>query len=441
MLIELAVANYRSIKGEQRLSLVAGRDKNLREANTFQPEPGGGGAKKNPRLLRSAGLYGPNASGKTNLIRALATMRRMVSGSGAGTDRLPVEPFLLDAATRAQPTLFEVMVRVAGVRYQYGFSATAKRIHDEWLFAFPKGRAQRRFEREFFPGEDREEFTFGEKLTGDKAIWRRATRPDALFLSTAVGLNSRQLQPLFDWFKDGLGVVGVDGGPPARSLEWCQDDHNGDNKQRILKFLQAADFAIADLQVEEVEEAPGFPPDLPPGDLPPLPRQFFHQLAFQIKGIQGRKLFVVHRANDGIPVRLSLALESDGTQKMFHLAAPWLDALDHGRVLFVDGLHDNLHPLLAQFLVRLFHSEETNPKGAQLIFTTHETSILSDEYLRRDQIWFLERDENQASRLYSLEDFKLREGVKNPERAYRNGRYGALPFPRDFFDTSGVRYG
>jgi AAA15 family ATPase/GTPase len=127
-------------------------------------------------------------------------------------------------------------------------------------------------------------------------------------------------------------------------------------------------------------------------------------------------------------VDLDLRDESDGTQKMFAFAAPWLETLERGRVLVVDELHDNLHPALVQFLVTLFHSPATNPRGAQLVFTTHETSILNQDILRRDQIWFCERDERQATRLYPLTDFSPRKGLENLERAYLSGRYGALPY-------------
>nr|VFJ58461.1 MAG: hypothetical protein BECKFW1821A_GA0114235_108212 [Candidatus Kentron sp. FW] len=432
MLIELAVANFRSIKDEQRLTLVAGREKIHRDANTFEPEQAGS-AKKRLRLLRSVALYGPNASGKTNLIKALATIQHMVLTSQQQTGPLPMEPFLFDPETRAQPTLLEAIIMVEGVRYQYGFSATRERVHDEWLFAFPKGRAQRWFEREFFPDEGREEFSFGDNLAGDKEVWRRATRPNALFLSTAVQLNSQQLLPLFNWFKDTLRITGIGGFPPGLSMEWCGNDENPDKKQRILKFLQAADFAIADVELKEVD----FDLKQLPDNLPPSIRQM---LLDQFKEGQGKgfMLFIIHQDSDGHKVGFGIGDESDGTQKMFNLAAPWLDVLDQGRVLFVDELHDNLHPLLVQFLVRLFHSPETNPKGAQLVFTTHETSILDDEYLRRDQIWFCERDDKeQSTRLYPLTRFKPPKGIANLEQDYLVGGYGAVPF----VDDSGMVFG
>nr|VFK15535.1 MAG: hypothetical protein BECKLFY1418C_GA0070996_10163 [Candidatus Kentron sp. LFY] len=418
MLIELAVANFRSIRDEQRLVLVAGREKIHWDTNVFEPEQSGG-TKKRLRLLRSAALYGPNASGKTNLIRALVTMRRVVLQSQQRIGQLPMEPFrfeYLGHHTR-QPTLLEVIIMVEGVRYQYGFSATDKRIHDEWLFAYPKGRAQRWFEREFHADGERDEFSFGGRLTGSKEVWRQATRPDALFLSTAVQLYSRQLRPIFDWFKDTLRIIGIKGWHPDLSIEWCQN--NQDKKQRILKFLQTADFGITDITVQEVLNYSGDPEN--------NPSEWLHKMMDPHRK-RDYSVRIAHEDSDGDEVYLESRDESDGTQKMFNLAAPWLDALDQGRVLVVDELHDNLHPLLVQFLIRLFHSKETNLKGAQLIFTSHETAILSDEYLRRDQIWFCERDKEQSTRIYSLARFKPPKGAENWTQDYLVGCYGALPF-------------
>ena len=408
MLIELAVANFRSIRDEQRLSLVAGPGKELAETNTLVAPTSEG--TKPLTLLRSAAIYGANAAGKSNLVKALATMRTIVLTSHQELKQLPVTPFRFDPESAGLPTLFEVVLLKDGVRYQYGFTATAERIHSEWLFAYPKGRSQKWFERSYSPDQNADEITFGDKLTGDKEVWRRATRTNALFLSTAIQLNSAQLQPLAHWFEEKLQVIGIYDWAPWASLDRCE----GDSKASILDFLNAADLAIENIRLEDDDRG--------------IPIRALLNMPVAHIGGQRRKALFQHRLADGMAVDLDLRDESDGTQKMFAFAAPWLQALEEGRVLVVDELHDNLHPALVQFLVNLFNSQSTNPRGAQLVFTTHETSILNQDILRRDQIWFCERDERQATRLYPLTDFSPRKGLENLERAYLSGRYGALPY-------------
>ena len=144
-----------------------------------------------------------------------------------------------------------------------------------------------------------------------------------------------------------------------------------------------------------------------------------------------------HILDNGKEVLFDLADESDGTQKIFALSGPWLDTLENGYVLVIDELHDNLHPLIVRFLIRLFHNLETNPRNAQLVFTTHDTSILSQEVFRRDQIWFCDKDESQATQLYPLTDFSPRKGVESLERGYLSGRYGALPYLKDIKNVMG----
>jgi AAA15 family ATPase/GTPase len=408
MLIELAVANFRSIRDEQRLSLVAGPGKELAETNTLvAPAPDGS---KPLTLLRSAAIYGANAAGKSNLVKALATMRTIVLTSHQELKQLPVTPFRFNSESAGLPTLFEVVLLMDGVRYQYGFTATAERIHSEWLFAYPKGRSQKWFERRYSSDQNADEITVGDKLAGDKDVWRRATRTNALFLSTAVQLNSVQLQPLVHWFEDKLQIIGIYDSAPWATLDRCE----GDSKASILDFLNAADLGIENIRLEDDDRG--------------SPIMDFLKMPVSHIGRQRMKALFQHRLADGMAVDLDLRDESDGTQKMFAFAAPWLQALEEGRVLVVDELHDNLHPALVRFLVGLFHSPETNPKGAQLVFTTHETSILNQDILRRDQIWFCERDERQATRLYPLTDFSPRKGLENLERSYLSGRYGALPY-------------
>ena len=414
MLISFEVANYRSIRAPQTLSLVKSKGTELAATNTFTAQAVGG-----LDLLRTAAIYGPNAAGKSNLLRAVRTMQSIVLESATGRkwgDQLPVTPFRLDPETRVAPSEFEVNFIVDQVRYQYGFAATEQRVHEEWLFAFPKGRPQRWFERTWREATQTYDWELGTNLTGEKLLWQKSTRDNALFLSTAVQLNSTQLQPLYDWFRAKLRLAGVKGWGPSFSARMCEK-HGG---ARLLDYLRAADLGIDDIRIERK------PFDIRrlPDDLPNDARENL------LERLATLEVTTTHVAPNGEPVIFDLDEESDGTQKMFAFAGPWLDVLDKGYILFIDELHDNLHPKLVQFLVELFHDKDTNPKNAQLVFTTHETSILNQQAFRRDQIWFCEKDAAQSTRLYPLTDFSPRKGRENLELAYLSGRYGALPFVR-----------
>lgn len=415
MLVEMSVTNFLSLRDTQTFSMIKGKGDELADANSFELQ-----ASQRFQLLRSAAIYGPNAGGKSNFLQALRAMKRVVLESAARIqrgDRLPVTPFRLSVASRQAPSEFEVSFIVDGVRYQYGFSATAERIHDEWLLAYPKGRPQRWFGRVWDAEKNRYEWELGNNLAGEKQLWQKSTRDNALFLSTAVQLNSEQLQPVFDWFKTTLRLANVGGWSPSFSASLCEQA----TKTKVMDFLHAADIHIDDILVETKPfELGALPEDMPDALRTAISEKMADKKVVEIK--------TVHKDSDGNAVTFDFDDESDGTRKLFAFAGPWIDALDNGYVLFIDELHDNLHPALVRFLVELFHCRDSNPKNAQLIFTTHETSILNQGVFRRDQIWFCDKDQNQATTLYPLTDFSPRKCRENLELAYLSGRYGAVPF-------------
>lgn len=417
MLIEFSVANFRSLCERQTFSLSKAKGDELAASNTFKVQ-----AANEYELLRSAAIYGPNAGGKSNFLLALDTMKRIVLESATTQqrgDKLPVTPFRLSSTTRNSPSEFEVMFTVDQVRYQYGFAVTAERIHEEWLLAYPKGRPQRWFGRDWNEAKQHYDWELGSNLMGEKQLWQKSTRDNALFLSTAVQLNSEQLQPIYDWFKTTLRLANVGGWDPVFSASMCERTE----KAQVMDFLRAADLNIEDILVEkEPFDVKALPDD--------MPEHIKSAIAGEMKDKQVVDIKTVHKGDDGEPVIFDFEDESDGTQKLFSFAGSWIDSLAHGNVLFIDELHDNLHPRLVQFLVQLFHSNETNPKNAQLVFTTHETSILNQEVFRRDQVWFCEKDKQQATVVYPLTDFSPRKGRENLELAYLSGRYGALPYVR-----------
>lgn len=420
MLIEFSVKNFRSIRDETLFSMVKGPGNELEETNVLQiadaPVP------LNP-LLRSAAIYGANAAGKTNVLRAIAALQGLILGSHqrGPAEPLPVTPYRLSAESRAQPCEFEAHFIVDKVRYQYGITADSQRIHEEWLYAFPKGKAQKWFQRESGADRQTSRIKFSDKLKGEKELWEQVTRPNGSLLATAAQLNSEQLTPIYNWFANKLKLA-------VGKQSWNQQPLATINlldqqqQEKILEFMQTVDFAISDLSLREMDSDHL---DTLTRNMPPPLRDL---LSEQLAGSKGLQIRTKHRAEDGSRIEMDLTDESDGTQKMFCYAGPWMDTLAHGRVMVVDELHDNLHPLLVQYLVEMFHTPELNPHGAQLIFTTHETSILNQDLFRRDQIWFCERERDQSTHLYPLSDFAVRKGTENIERGYLTGRYGALPF-------------
>ena len=419
MLIDFKVKNYRSIKNEQDLSMLSTKQKEHIDTHTFKTD-----SVTKINLLKTAAIYGANAAGKSNFIKALKTMQEIVINSMSTYQRghlLPVKPFLFDVETKDEPTEFEVSFITNNVKYQYGFSATQERIVEEWLIAYPKGRPQNWFARVFNTQTNTPSYNwqFGEKFSGQKQLWQESTRDNALFLSTAIYLNSEQLKPVYDWFDKTLKITGVGGWTPKSTIELCKQNKH---KNSILQFLQTADMDIDDIIIDENISKPKENKRLGRGlDI------LLAEIDEAYHDVDTSMVTMMHKDNSGRRVPLKLEEESDGTQKLFAFIGPWLDSLENGHVLLIDELHDNFHPLMVKFLVDLFHSNLTNKSNAQLIFTTHETSILSQDVFRRDQIWFCEK-KNKATELYSLVEFKARKGVTDLEKAYLSGRYGALPY-------------
>ncbi|WP_409439201.1 AAA family ATPase [Psychromonas sp. GE-S-Ul-11] len=416
MLIEFTVKNYRSIKEEQVFSMVKSTGNELESTNTFVHD-----STTPTKLLRSSVIYGANAAGKSNLLRAMMDMEEIVRNSATNNqqgDAIPVAPFLFDDTSSSEPTEFEMVFINEGIKYQYGFSATQNRFLEEWLIAYPKGRAQRWFSRVFNKHNNIYSFKYSDHFSGPKTVLQNATRENALFLSTAVQLNNNQLKPIFGWFKDKLRPTNVGGWGPSFTASLCEKN---ETKCQVLDFLQSADFNIHDIEVESEKFDPNSLPD-------ELPEAFKETL---IKEMQGKEVFdikAVHKTQSGKLIPMDFSEESDGTQKFFSFAGPWIDILKNGYILVVDELHDNLHPKMVRYLVNLFHDDRTNPKNAQLIFTTHETSILNQEVFRRDQIWFCEKSRNQETSIYPLTDFSTRKDRENLELSYLSGRFGAIPF-------------
>jgi hypothetical protein len=414
MLLEFRVKNYRSIRDEQVLSLVASKDQILAETHLAST-----GVKTLDRVVRTAVIYGPNASGKSTLLQALAFMRAVVAESATVVQpgqTYNVQPFRLDEKFAKQPTEFEITFVDSGVRYQYGFSMTPERIIDEWLLVYRAPKPQQWFNRRFDAQKEIHAYEFSTHLTGSRRLWQESTRPNALFLSTAVQLNSELLRPVFSWIVEKALHLGSGLSPlPDFTTELIKSPAG---KASVRDFLASADISISDIEVvprkgvsQHFKLGPGTPPQV---------GQIEHELFLPQ---------FLHETKSG-SARFELYEESQGTQRLYALAAPVLDVLKNGWLLAVDELDSSLHTLLVRRLVSMFHDSRLNPKGAQLVFTTHDTSLLENTLFRRDQVWFTEKDRNQATRLYPLTDFSPR-NKEALERGYLAGRYGALPFFTD----------
>lgn len=391
MLIEFSVANFLSFHQEQSLVLVAAKKiKGMTESHTFTPKLINN--VKPQTLLNTTAIYGPNDGGKSALIAAIGTMKKIVTDSFIKQDTIKelIVPFKLNSQSINKPSLFEAIFIVDGVRYQYGFTATSARIEEEWLFAFPKGRTQRWFERSINKESNETQFAFGGKLRGHKEMWKKATSDSTLFLSTAKQYNSEQLTPIYNWFCEVINTHIYRVYPTQTIIE----ELNGKKANKILELLFAIDLPGEDSATVKMESL--------------------------------MLLWAEEEAKQGSKQEVSFVWASDGTRRMLDLAGPLLYALTHGTILIIDNISNSLNTHVTSSLIDLFHDPEQKPKGAQLIFTTHDTSLMNQELFRRDQIWFCQRNLGHESELYPLTIFKdkKREGW---EKDYLQGRYGATP--------------
>ena len=410
MLLEFRIRNCRSIRDEMVFSFVASKEKKLTDTHLAST-----GNTSLPHVLRSAVVYGPNASGKSTLLFALHYMRSVIAESATVMQpgkQFIAQQFRLDMEYAKQPSEFEITFLLDGVRHQYGFSLTPERIVDEWLLVYRAAKPQQWFRRNFNEETQSSVYDFSTHLTGPRKLWQETTRPNALFLSTAARLNSELLGPIFRWLVEQPVYFGAGlSPPPDLTTQMLQTDMG---KLAVREFLAAADISISDvLSVSR----PGFLQNIMFG---PDGAKFFREEQEMLMPQ------FVHNTEHG-SATFELYEESQGTQRLYALIAPVLDVLKHGRLLIVDELDSSLHPLLVRRLVRMFHQPELNPLGAQLLFSTHDTSLLDRTLFRRDQIWFTEKDRDQATRLYPLSDFSPRE-TEAWENGYLIGRYGAVPF-------------
>jgi hypothetical protein len=425
MLIDFRVTNFRSFRDEQTFSMVASADETLGE-----------NAIRDSRfsILKSAALYGANASGKSNFIKALGFMGRFVGASATrmnqGDPIKGIVPFRLDIEHRLKPTSFEIVVSIANKLYQYGFSATEERVHDEWLFVTPPGgRNQKWIERTYDAATEESTLKCRGDIRKNESLLKERTRDNGLVLSRGAELNVAPLSELFLWFRKSLITWDSSGEVQAQTFQ-TMEAINEDPllKERVVRLLRDADLGIVDIYVERQERSildDGFPSSLKKGM-----DALRSGVAEGKYGYMGTEAKTLHTMNDSEQIeRFDLLTdESNGTIHFFALAGLIINALDNGSVIVIDEIDCSMHPLLTKKLIRLFQQPEVNKTGAQLLFTTHDSSLMDRTLLRRDQIWIAEKNNASATTLCSLYDFEERpRNTEAFERNYLTGRYGGVP--------------
>jgi len=416
MLIELRVGNFRSIKDIVTFSMSAAPLAELADMNIFSFETF--------TLLKSAAIYGANASGKSNLIKAFEFMKSFVlhsSKESQATESINVERFRLSTTTEKMPSFFETIFICDGKKYRYGFEVDRQKVHSEWLFCVLSKRESTLFIR------DDEQISISRPFKEGKGLQTK-TRPNALFLSVVAQFNGEIATKILQWFER----VGIISGLNDRSYNDFTNQQLLENekfRQFALHYLHIADIGIHDISVENIK--------IHLADIPEHLKESFKKVT-EADELDAYSTSFLHTCyNDALqPIALEKFdlehNESEGTQKFLWLLGPLSAALHGGETLFVDEFDARLHPMLTRFLIQLFHSHETNPHHAQLIFATHDINLLTKELFREDQIWFVEKNQYGASDLYSLVEFKQTQSKKGNGSSFRNdyllGKYGAIPF-------------
>ncbi|MBN1671087.1 MAG: ATP/GTP-binding protein [Kiritimatiellae bacterium] len=442
MLLQFAVENFRSFSSEVVLSMLPAKSRRQdHKAHVLQDEKG-----RRVKALPMAALYGANASGKSNLVEAISFAKQMIVSGTKGEAPIRVVPFRLARATRTTPSRFEFVLKHDGVLYTYGFKVSNSRVEEEWLFGVLNKKEVRLFER--VNGQDKATVELGNQLAPTASEKRvldvvaRTTRPNQLFLTEANERNVEKLKPLMRWFRDNLQIV-----TPTARYRFLELRAHTDKEflDSLGQFLQQADTGIAAVtpSAESVDLDKHFPgiaseiqtqlADLGKEDetavFVQMGNQFF-TIARDTAAGQGPALLSLrmrHRTAEGETVDFDSGDESDGTCRLMHFIPALLDLEQNDHVYVIDELDRSMHPLLCKLLVETFLQGVIRGRSnGQLIVTTHQTSLLDLDLLRRDEIWFIEKDQGGSSRLTSLAEYKIR-GDLRVDNGYLNGRFGGIP--------------
>jgi AAA15 family ATPase/GTPase len=426
MLVQFSVKNFKTFKNKATLSMVASNyDKlNLEESNVIDKE------NYSNRLLKSAVIYGANASGKTKLIDALAFMRWFVINSSTKTqegDQINVDSFKLNTETETAPSEFELIFLIDECQYRYGFEADSYSVKSEWLFQKKmnlKPKEIELFYREGLEIDFHKSFQKMKRVTkdGDDIL-----RENALVLSLSNQFKVKEAKDILYFFKS-IGFLL--GNEPDHYEKFSLNEIFEETELglKIIETIKRFDIGISDINVREIKSSDGL--------------RGSKEMQEKIEEIIKKNDAIIvdtesiHRKFDSNYNFIKNEIfdfsnmESAGTQKLLAILGPIFDSLARGTAVFIDELDSRLHPNIVSHLIKLFNSKESNPKNAQLIFNTHNSNLLNENVFRRDQIWFCQKNRYGEATLFSLTEIKVR-NEENFEEKYLEGRYGGIPFIED----------
>lgn len=414
MLVEFSVTNFRSIRERQTISFVPGSSKAVRHRFSHATS-----LKQMPFLLKFVGMYGPNNPGKSNVVKALAFYKTFAVDSfkdGQAGESIDRQAFKLDRACLSAPTEMEAIFVKDGILFQYGFSINDDRVLGEWLFATPPGgRLQRWIDRTWDAATNEFDTYVNPSLHGERRVWVESTRPNALLLATAVGLNGTSVGAPYEWIRKSLQVIPE---PSELAGDFTAKLCQGPQKTKVLNVLRNCGLDLQDIVVREEEV-----------EYPPI---FADEFIAQLRTRASNKflrVFFVYKDSTTRDVEMALSEESDGTRLLFALVGPLIDITQNGLVLVTDEIHRSMHPVAFRYLMEAFFLSPSSPTKGQLVYTTHETYSLSDQLVHADQIVTVNKEGCSGTNLTPLSDFKIRSG-ESLRAGYLGGRYGGLPVRR-----------
>lgn len=419
MLIDFKVENFASFRASAELSMVAAPVTEFQDENTIRCGT--------LELLKSAVLYGANASGKSNFIRAMEFFCQFVLHSAQNLpsfEKIPVEVFKLNSQAEKEPAIFEIRFLLDEKIYRYGFKVTKNSVVEEWLYLRnrPSSKEAMLFTRQ------NQDISLGSKFGPGRDLFK-LTRDNSLFLSVTSQFNVPAAMEITRWLHRGFNVLsGLRDEYKLYTQRRLSEDPTF--KHRVMQLLKMADFGIADISITKTSLDQEHVPAVIKESL----SRYRPGMDLTVERIEIKTLHTKYNARHKPTGEVTLDLEreeSHGTQKLFALAGPIIDTLEKGKTLVVDEMDSRLHPQILTLLVKLFHSPRHNRKNAQLIFATQNSRLLSEALFRRDQIWFTSKNRFGESELFSLYDFKENgDKIRKDEAFEKNyllGKYGAVP--------------